>query len=68
MNSNREPVGKCSQCGGIVAIWSGNTTPDARCDRCGAVATEWSTLPVVKTLGGLRDYHQSTSDHGTHDL
>lgn len=51
-NLDRKPIGKCSQCGGVVSVptvfWSVNR-PVPSCERCGAVADEAAGLPVIPT-------------------
>lgn len=52
-NLNKRPVGRCSQCGGVVSIppvfWS-VMRPVPSCERCGAVLDEAHSLPVVPTM------------------
>lgn len=51
-NLNRRPIGKCSQCGGVVSIptiWWSVSRPVAQCESCGAVLDETWNLPVVPT-------------------
>ena len=51
-NLNNRPIGKCSQCGGVVSIqtvyWSVQR-PIPSCKSCGAVANETHNLPVIPT-------------------
>lgn len=53
-NLNRQPIGRCSQCGGVVStprsFYSVNR-PVPECESCGAVADEAANLPVVPTNG-----------------
>jgi hypothetical protein len=54
-NLDNRPIGKCSQCGGIVSVptyFHSVNRPLPTCERCGAVADETSNLPVIKTIGG----------------
>ena len=47
MNGNNRPVGKCSQCGGVVSvprIWHGVNRPVPTCERCGAGEDEAASL------------------------
>lgn len=51
-NGNRKPIGKCSQCGGIVSVpeaWMSVNRPVPTCEKCGAVADETQNLPTIKT-------------------
>lgn len=54
-NMNNIPVGKCSQCGGVVSVprvWMSVNRPIPRCERCGGYADEAANLPTIKTAGG----------------
>ena len=51
-NLNRRPVGRCSQCGGVVSvpvIFHSVCRPVPSCESCGAVMDEAHGLPVVPT-------------------
>lgn len=50
-NMNNRPVGRCSECGGVVSIprsWMSVNRPVPRCERCGGVADEADKLPRIK--------------------
>lgn len=68
-NINNRPIGKCSECGGIVSVplvyWSVNR-PVPKCERCGALADESEMLPIVqtrKTKPKLRDNFRGYKDY-----
>lgn len=53
MLDNRQIVGKCSQCGGVVSlpkVWMSVNRPVPTCERCHAVVDETAHLPVVETI------------------
>lgn len=53
---NYIPVGKCSNCGGIVSypnlpkVWMGVQRPLPACEECGAIKDESEGLPIIKTI------------------
>lgn len=54
MNSDKTPIGKCSQCGGIVSksFYSYSLKRQIGiCETCGAHEDEVANLPVIKTRG-----------------
>ena len=46
MKMNKRPIGRCSNCGGVVSVyqgaWYGINPPQPTCESCGAVA---NTIP-----------------------
>jgi len=50
MNCDKQIVGKCGKCGGIVSVptvdWSVNR-PVPTCESCGAQADETAHLPTI---------------------
>lgn len=51
-NLNLRPIGRCSECGGVVsvpAVYMSMNRPIPRCERCGAVVKEGNDLPIMKT-------------------
>jgi hypothetical protein len=58
-NSHLRPIGRCSECGGVVSIptvWHSVSRPVPSCEACGAVADETSHLPVIPTKPVKRDF------------
>lgn len=52
-NGYLKPIGRCSQCGGIVSVpryWIGVGRPPATCEICGATADHHPNLPVIPTI------------------
>lgn len=52
-NLNRRPIGRCSQCNGIVSlpnVWMSVNRPVPFCESCGAMADMYSNLPVIPTI------------------
>ncbi len=52
-NANNTPIGKCSQCGGIVSFpkaYMSINRPVPQCESCGAtVVNEGRKLPTIET-------------------
>ena len=51
-NANNIPIGKCSECGGVVSVpqaYMSVNRPPEKCERCGAVADPARGLPTVDT-------------------
>lgn len=51
-NMNRRPIGRCSECGGVVSLpeyWMGVNRPLPTCESCGRVANEanYLNLPII---------------------
>ena len=49
-NGNKQIVGKCGKCGGVVStptIWHGVNRPPKTCERCKATVDESAHLPVL---------------------
>lgn len=52
-NLDQLPVGKCSNCGGVVSIprvFYSVKRPVPTCEKCGAKADETQNLPLIKTI------------------
>ncbi len=51
-NLNKRPIGRCSQCSGIIsvpAIYYSTQRPVPSCESCGAAADPARNLPVIPT-------------------
>lgn len=50
---NKRPVGRCSECGGVVSLpisYMSVKRPVPTCERCGAVADEAVDLPLMPMI------------------